>query len=44
LRLRRIAQLSRVPVYALGGVDAATVARLKGAPVAGIAAIGALSV
>jgi thiamine-phosphate pyrophosphorylase len=44
LRLRCIAQLSRVPVYALGGIDAVTVARLKGAPLAGVAAVGALSV
>ena len=43
MRLRMIAQMSRVPVYALGGIDAETVARIRGAPIAGIAAIGALA-
>lgn len=43
MRLRRLAQAARLPVYALGGVDARTALRLDGAPLAGIAAIGALS-
>ena len=41
-RLCGIAQASRLPVYALGGVNAKTVRRLAGAPLAGIAAIEAL--
>jgi thiamine monophosphate synthase len=38
-----MARLSPVPVYALGGIDAATVGRLRDAPIAGIAAIGGLA-
>jgi thiamine-phosphate pyrophosphorylase len=41
-RLRTIARASPIPVYALGGIDAANVARLNGIPLAGLAAIGAL--
>jgi thiamine-phosphate pyrophosphorylase len=44
LRLRRIAQIVDVPVYALGGIDAHSVGQLRGADIAGIAAIGALAV
>lgn len=44
MRLRRIAQHSAVPVYALGGIDANTVRNLEGAKLAGVAAIGALAV
>lgn len=43
MRLRLLAQKARIPVYALGGVDAETARRLDGAALAGIAAIGALS-
>jgi thiamine-phosphate pyrophosphorylase len=43
IRGRLIARQSPVPVYALGGVDAVTVRRLKGANFAGLAAISALS-
>jgi thiamine-phosphate pyrophosphorylase len=42
LRAAAMARLSRVPVYALGGVDAANAGRLAG--FSGIAAIGALAV
>jgi thiamine-phosphate pyrophosphorylase len=41
-RLRAIAGAARAPVYALGGVNAKSVRRLAGAPLAGIAAIEAL--
>jgi thiamine-phosphate pyrophosphorylase len=44
LRLRLIAQHSPLPVYALGGIDAHTVENLRGAKLAGVAAIGALAV
>jgi thiamine-phosphate pyrophosphorylase len=43
-RLRLIAQQARVPVYALGGIDAMTAMQLDGAKLAGLAAIGALAV
>jgi thiamine-phosphate pyrophosphorylase len=43
LRLRLIAQRVRIPIYALGGVDAQTASRLKDAPLAGLAAVGALA-
>lgn len=43
IRLRRLAQTAQLPVYALGGIDARTALRLEGAPLAGIAAVGALS-
>jgi thiamine-phosphate pyrophosphorylase len=42
MRLRMIARAIAVPIYALGGIDARNVARLEGAALAGIAAIGAL--
>ncbi len=41
-RLRSIADTSPIPLYALGGIDAANVAQLSDIPLAGIAAIGAL--
>lgn len=41
-RLRTIARSSPIAVYALGGIDAQNVDRLKNIPLAGIAAIGAL--
>jgi thiamine-phosphate pyrophosphorylase len=44
IRFRLIAQLSRVPIYALGGIDARNALHLAGARLAGIAAIGALAV
>ena len=40
---RIIAQQTRTPVYALGGINAATATRLRGAKLAGFAAIDALS-
>lgn len=42
LKVRAMAQRAGLPVYALGGVNAQTVARLKGSRLAGIAAIEAL--
>ncbi|MBS0275789.1 MAG: thiamine phosphate synthase [Proteobacteria bacterium] len=42
--LRIIAGQSTRPIYALGGIDAARAAELKGARLAGLAAIGALAV
>jgi thiamine-phosphate pyrophosphorylase len=44
IRLRFIVTKMSVPIYALGGIDARNAARLQGAPLAGIAAIGALEV
>lgn len=44
VRLRHIACHSVIPIYALGGIDEMTVRRLKGAPLAGLAAVGALTV
>jgi thiamine-phosphate pyrophosphorylase len=44
MRLRLLARQSVIPVYALGGIDEATAKRLKGAPLAGLAAVGALAV
>lgn len=41
-RLRTIARTSPIPIYALGGIDAEKVERLRNIPLAGIAAIGAL--
>jgi len=43
LRLRLMTVQLRVPVYALGGIDADTIRQLAGAKLAGIAAIGALA-
>jgi len=43
IRTRSIASAVQTPIYALGGVDAHTVMLLSGAPLAGIAAIGALA-
>ena len=42
IRLRRMAQDARVPVYALGGINARNALELLGARLAGIAAIGGL--
>ncbi len=42
LRARLMAAHARLPVYALGGVNAQTIARLKDASIAGIAAIEGL--
>jgi thiamine-phosphate pyrophosphorylase len=42
-RALAIARASPVPVYALGGVDARTIGRLKGGHFVGIAGIGALA-
>jgi len=42
LQVRMMAAHAGLPVYALGGVNAATVARLRGANLAGIAAIEGL--
>ena len=42
-RLRALAHASPLPVIALGGLNADNVARLGGAPIAGIAAIGGLA-
>jgi thiamine-phosphate pyrophosphorylase len=44
IRARMIAAHARVPVYALGGIDARNAQRLTGSPFAGIAAVGALEV
>lgn len=44
VRLRRMAYQSAVPIYALGGIDAVTARQLRGAPLAGLAAVGALAV
>jgi thiamine-phosphate pyrophosphorylase len=43
IRLRLMAQLAPVPIYALGGIDTGNVLRLAGAGLAGFAAIGALA-
>lgn len=42
LRFTALATSSAVPVIALGGINAVTAQRLSAAPIAGIAAIGAL--
>ena len=39
-----VAKLSPLPVYALGGITPANARRLSGAPLAGLAAVGALAV
>jgi len=43
VRLRLMAQLAPVPIYALGGIEAGNVQRLADAGLAGFAAIGALA-
>ena len=43
LGFRRLARGAKLPVIALGGIDADTVRQLKGAPIAGVAAVGALT-
>jgi thiamine-phosphate pyrophosphorylase len=42
LKVRLMAARAGLPVYALGGINASTIARLKGANLAGIAAIEGL--
>jgi thiamine-phosphate pyrophosphorylase len=42
IRLRLIAKTAPIPIYALGGIDARNVARLRDASLVGIAAISAL--
>lgn len=44
LRFAFLARQSPIPVYALGGIDAANARRLAGSAAVGIAALGALSV
>jgi thiamine-phosphate pyrophosphorylase len=44
IHLRLIAQQVRIPIYALGGINAVTARQLRGAKLAGLAAIDALSV
>ncbi len=41
--LRKVVDAVRVPVWAIGGITAATAVELRGLPIAGIAAIGAYS-
>lgn len=43
LRFARLVRNSPLPVYALGGIDAASARRLRGSGAAGFAAIGALA-
>ena len=43
LRFARLARASRLPVYALGGISAASQRRLKNLPIAGIAGISAVA-
>lgn len=42
MRFRMMARQARLPVYALGGIDAHNILQLNGAPIAGIAAVSAL--
>ncbi|MFI4935731.1 MAG: thiamine phosphate synthase [Caulobacterales bacterium] len=42
IRFARMVQVARLPVYALGGVDAATARRLTGSGAAGLVAVEAL--
>jgi thiamine-phosphate pyrophosphorylase len=42
VRVRRMAREAPIPVYALGGIDAAGARRLRNADLVGLAAIGAL--
>ena len=44
MRFRALVRAVTIPVYALGGIDARTALRLKDTPIAGLAAVGALSV
>ena len=43
LAFRRLAEGSKLPVIALGGIDRTNVSLLKNAPTAGVAAVGALA-
>ena len=43
IRFRALVRATRIPVYALGGIDARTILELSESGAAGIAAIGALS-
>ena len=40
---RRLAREAKLPVIALGGIDANSILHLKGAPIAGVAAVGAFT-
>ena len=40
---RRLVREAKLPVIALGGVDADSILKLRSAPIAGVAAVGALS-
>ncbi|SUS05909.1 Thiamine monophosphate synthase [Candidatus Defluviicoccus seviourii] len=42
-RFARLARASRLPVYALGGISAATLRQLSGLPIAGIAGISGVA-
>lgn len=39
---RRMTRMAKLPVIALGGIDRTTVLQLRSAPIAGVAAVGAL--
>ncbi|HYV20725.1 MAG TPA: thiamine phosphate synthase [Verrucomicrobiae bacterium] len=41
--LRKVVDAVRVPVWAIGGINAATAVELRGLPIAGVAAIGAFA-
>jgi thiamine-phosphate pyrophosphorylase len=43
IRIRRIARAVSIPIYALGGIDSRTALQLRGAPLAGLAAITGLA-
>jgi len=43
-RFRLMARQSVIPIYGLGGIDAGTAKQLRDAPLAGLAAVGALAV
>lgn len=43
IRVRIMAKLANVPLYAMGGIDGTNVKRLAGARLAGIAAVAALA-
>ncbi len=40
---RRLARGAKLPVIALGGIDANSIRKVRGAPIAGVAAVGALT-
>jgi thiamine-phosphate pyrophosphorylase len=41
--LRRVVEAIRIPVWAIGGITEGTAAELRGLPIAGVAAIGAIA-